>query len=60
MDREGRRLAKREGGGHTCAETGIRGHMAPWSEDGRGQDCKRLPCSYRLASSGSQFLGVSY
>lgn len=57
MDREGRRWAKRKGGGHTCAETGIRGHVAPRSKDGRGQNCRRLSCSCWLASSESQFLG---
>lgn len=57
MDREGRRWAEREGGGRTCTETGIRGYVALWSEDGRGQDCRRLPCSHQLDFSGSQFLG---
>lgn len=43
VDREGRRSAKRKGGGHTCMETGIGGHAALKSEDGRGQDCRMLP-----------------
>lgn len=58
LDREERGSARRKGGGKHAGRQGSE-TMWPHSEDGRQQDCRKLPWSHWLASSGFSSLGMS-